>query len=217
MDSNFSIGFFEKDDNDQKDALYYSYLKKLVNHDVDIFPKPVAFVNRKDKAKHKKTPSDGDDDVPSIAKTCGCLNTFLFECNKRQVRPQVALVECKIGRILIKKGKRFVRSVSADVWEYHSCFVLVDKKYKIVLIHNPWRERTARTRNVVRLANLRPHLLFLFAKNFLIYDIYYKAGAQVGSSDCRVQVLRFAKTFGVTNFDALRTNPSAFGWKLLSR
>jgi hypothetical protein len=71
----------------------------------------VAFVNRKDKVKHKKTPSDGVDDVPSIAKTCGCLKTILVECNKRQVHPQVALVECKIGRILIKTGKRFVRSV----------------------------------------------------------------------------------------------------------
>ena len=92
MVDNFSIKFFEKDDNDQKDPLYFYYLKKLVNHDVDIFPKPVAFVNRKDRAKHKKTPADGlFDDVPSIAKTCGCLNTFLVECNKRQVRPRVFL------------------------------------------------------------------------------------------------------------------------------
>ena len=216
MVDNFSIKFFEKDDNDQKDPLYFHYLKQLVKHDVDIFPKPVAFVNRKDRAKHKKTPADGDDDVPSIAKTCGCLSTFLFQCNKRQVRTQVAQLECKIGRILIKKGKRFVRSVATKVWEYHSCFVFVDKENKIVFIHNPWRENTARTKRVVRLADLRPHLLHLFAQKFLTYDIYYKAGAQVGSSDCRVQVLRFARNFGLTNLIALRTNPSAFGWKLLS-
>ena len=216
MFDSFSIKFFEKDDNDQKDPLYFHYLKQLVKHDVDIFPKPVAFVNRKDRTKHKKTPADGVDDVPSIAKTCGCLSTFLFQCNKRQVRPQVALLECKIGRILIKKGKRFVRSVATKVWEYHSCFVFVDKKNKIVFIHNPWRENTARTKRVVRLADLRPHLLHLFAQKFLTYDIYYKAGAQVGSSDCRVQVLRFARNFGLTNLIALRTNPSAFGWKLLA-
>lgn len=216
MVDNFSIKFFEKDDNDQKDPLYFHFLKQLVKHDVDIFPKPVAFVNRKDRARHKKTPADYDDDVPSIAKTCGCLSTFLFQCNKRQVRPQVALLECKIGRILIKKGKRFVRSVATKVWEYHSCFVFVDKKNKIVFIHNPWRENTARTKRVVRLADLRPHLLHLFAQKFLTYDIYYKAGAQVGSSDCRVQVLRFARIFGLTNLIALRTNPSAFGWKLLA-
>ena len=107
-------------------------------------------------------------------------------------------------------------AVATKVWEYHSCFVFVDKKNKIVFIHNPWRENTARTKRVVRLADLRPHLLHLFAQKFLTYDIYYKAGAQVGSSDCRVQVLRFARIFGLTNLIALRTNPSAFGWKLLA-
>ena len=62
----------------------------------------------------------------------------------------------------------------------------------------------------------KPISSHLLAQEFLSYDIYYKAGAQVGSSDCRVQVLRFARIFGLTNLIALRTNPSAFGWKLLA-
>ena len=212
-----SIAFFEKNDNDQKDAIYYPYLQQLLNNDIDIFPKPVSFGNRKEQKKHKKTPTHGVNGIPTIAKTCGCLSSFLFQCNKRQIRPQVALVEGKIGRIVIKKGKRTQISVSGNLWEFHSCIVFVDKQSKIVLIQNPWRERTARTRSVVRIADLRPHLLHEVAQKFRSYKIFYKAGAQVGSSDCRIQLLRFAKAFVQTNINTLLTNTLAFGWKLLLR
>jgi hypothetical protein len=213
----FSIGFFERDANDQKDAYYFPFLKQLLNNDIDIFPKPVCFGSRKDQKKHKKTPTDGVEGIQTISKTCACLSSFLFQCNKHQTRPQAALIEGKIGRIVIKKGKRTEISVSSDLWEYHSCIVFVDKERKTVLMQNPWRERTARTRSVMRIADLRPHLFHKVAKNFGSYDIYYKAGAQVGSSDCRVQLLRFAKAFGQTNIQTLLSNPLAFGWKLLSR
>lgn len=181
------IAHFARDDNDQDDVAYLRTVQSFLGSGFRLYDKSVCFTNKKNKKKWKG--------VKNVSQaTCVPISSF----NRHSTRwiegdVHVAVVEGTTGRVQRRRGDPIV-----PPWgEFHSCLVMVHKIFKRIYVHNPWREGLLRSRTVTRVNDIRPKLVMKMVKSLGDnYHVYHYSGHQVHTSDCRVQLLQFAKRLG---------------------
>ena len=181
------IEHFAQSDNDQDDVRYFRCVQEFIGPDFSLYQKSVCFTSLKNKLRWRGYVSQS---------TCAAVSTFLRHSgNVADVAGgiHVAVVEGTTGRVQRRRGRPIV-----PPWgEFHCCLVMVDKRFKRIYVHNPWEEGHVRSRRVRAVTDIRPKLVMNLVKCYDNYEIYHHSGRQVHTSDCRVQLLKFAKRLGI--------------------
>jgi hypothetical protein len=201
------IAHFEHSDNDQDDVPFLECLQQLLGPNYSLYRKSVCFTNRKNKRSWRPYESVSQ-------RTSATIMSFVkLSENVADVAGgiHVAVVEGTIGRVKPKRGPTIV-----PPWgTFHSCLVMVDKTFKRVYVHNPWREKLLRSRSVKVVGDIRPKLVMKLVKKLSDnYDIYHSSGDQVDTCDCRIRVLHFAQRLGQCGRDHFHTK---IPWKKLKK
>jgi hypothetical protein len=179
------IAHFEESDNDQNDIEYFRCVEDFCGRGrgFSVYPNSVCFTDVKHKKRWRKYVSE---------KTNVPISTFKKHTQRKGDCVHVALVEGLMGHVKPKRGARVIPK-----WgEFHSCLVIVDTKAKKLYVHNPWEQGHLRSRRVKVVNDIRPKLVMRLCKLYNKWTFYHNSGLQVYTSDCRCQVLYFAKRLG---------------------
>jgi hypothetical protein len=191
-----TLEFFRHHNRDQRDDLFFPYLKSVLGKSFDLFPKSVCFKDTREKNKYKGVRPTGHPQGAPIGRTCVCSSHFVKRSEKVQFKPHLALVEGKIGRIHPSKLPKNVKPVKSTEHEFHCCVVIVDHRLHSVFVFNPWKAGQVRSGHVTRVCDIRPRLVRNMVAEYKGYKKFHLSGDQVGSSDCRIRVASFCKVLG---------------------
>jgi hypothetical protein len=180
-----TIAHFQKSDNDQNDPEYFKTVEKFCGGErgFSVYPNSVCFTDVRHQQKWREYVSEKMN-VP--------ISTFKKHTQRKGDCVHVALVEGLMGHVQPKRGAR----VFPGFGEFHSCLVIVDTKAKKIYVHNPWEQGHLRSRRVKVVNDIRPKLVMKLCRMFRKFTVYHNSGHQVDTSDCRCQVLYFAKRLG---------------------
>jgi len=194
-----AIAYFMHSDNDQKDRIFLPSMKRFLGAGFDFFPKSVCFHGAMNKKIWKGVCSVGCSEP--ICNTCACVSSF-YRRSRTKIgqNVHVALVEGPLGLLpeyripAVATGKRKGRFVGCN--EFHSCLVIVDPINKRILVFNPWKEDERRSGSISSVNDIRPRLVRDLVQRYRGYKVFHQSGKQIGTSDCRVHCIKFARALG---------------------
>ena len=192
--------FFSVHNNDQNDQLLLAHMTNKIGPSFKLFQKSVCFQSRRNKAQWKGVQPVGCKNGKSIYETCACVKTF-HRISRGLADPEIqipwihaALVEGVVGAI---PGLIHIRPIAdRSICDFHSCFMIVDPGSRELWVFNPWQEGQLRSGIVNSVDDIRPRLVRNLVRKYRGYNVFHKSGKQVGTTDCRLQVLRFINTLG---------------------
>ena len=174
-------------------------MKRFLGAGFDFFPKSVCFHGATNKKIWKGVCSVGCSEP--IYNTCACVSSF-YRRSRTKIgqNVHVALVEGPLGLLpeyripAVATGKRKGRFVGCN--EFHSCLVIVDPINKRILVFNPWKEDERRSGSISSVNDIRPRLVRDLVQRYRGYKVFHQSGKQIGTPDCRVHCIKFARALG---------------------